>query len=251
MITPDDVLPRLDGVRRSGRGNIAECPAHRTLEFLLSNVYDRSELHHEHLADLRKSGLSAETIAMHKLRSVPPSMIDQLLGFAAPKVQSAYIIPFADPHGGWMDHVRMKVFPAITTEKGTIKYLQPRRSGVRIYFPFASLDQALHSDGALYIVEGEKKTLAVAQLGVAAVGIAGVDAWHIAGSRDLHPDFDDVGLRGRIVNVIPDGDVKTKPAVASAVRRLGAALAARGATAKLMHVPAGFKGIDDFLAAGA
>ena len=44
------------------------------------------------------------------------AMIDQLLGFPAPKITSAYVIPFPDPRGGWMDHIRMKVFPSITTD---------------------------------------------------------------------------------------------------------------------------------------
>ena len=83
------------------------------LDFLLSCLYDHDPLMADHLADLRKSGLTDETIARQKLRTVPPDMIDELLGFPTPRVVSAYLIPFPDPRGGWMDHVRMKVFPAI------------------------------------------------------------------------------------------------------------------------------------------
>jgi hypothetical protein len=71
------------------------------LEFLLCTVYDRSAPHPEHLADWRKSGLTDETIARQKLRSVPPDMIDRLLGFRASAVRSAYLVPFANPRGGW------------------------------------------------------------------------------------------------------------------------------------------------------
>src|SRR6266516_3494141 len=46
-----------------------------------SALYDRSDFHPEHLADLRKSGLADGTIAQQKIRSVPPHMIDKLLGF--------------------------------------------------------------------------------------------------------------------------------------------------------------------------
>jgi len=56
-------------------------------------------------------------------------------------------------------------------------------------------------------------------------------------------------VRGRAVNVIPDADVRTNPAVRRAVQRLGAALTARGAVAKLVLVPEGYKGIDDYLVA--
>jgi hypothetical protein len=89
----------------------------------------------------------------------------------------------------------------------------------------------------------------VAQLGLPAVGICGVEGWHLAGAHDLHPDLDDVGLRGRVVKVIPDADYPTNPAVRAVVRSLGRALDARGATAQLVRVPAGYKGIDDWLAA--
>jgi hypothetical protein len=220
----------------------------RELDFLLSVIYDAHRLDHPaHLADLRKSGLSDETIRRQKVSDVPPDMIDRLLGFPAPKVVSAYVIPFPDPRGGWLDHVRMKVFPSIETERGLVKYLQPRKSGVRIYFPLATLDAVLHSTETLWICEGEKKALALAQTGEPTVGICGIEGWHIGGSRDLHPDLDDVGLTGRLVKVIPDGDYRTNPAVHAAVQGLGRALAARGATPRVVYVPDGYKGVDDWL----
>jgi hypothetical protein len=207
------------------------------LSFLLSVVFDSEPLAPAHLADLRKSGLSDETIARQMIRTVPPDLIDQLLGFPTPQVVSAYVIPFPNPHGGWMDHIRMKVFPAIEPGRGTIKYLQPRGSGVRLYFPLVTLDDVFHSDAELWCVEGEKKALAVAQVGLPAVGFCGVEGWHLTGSRALHPDFDDVGLRGRVVKLLPDSDVATNPAVARAVHRLGDALSARGATPLLVRLP--------------
>jgi hypothetical protein len=113
------------------------------------------------------------------------------LGFEAPKIQHAYLIPFPDPRGGWMDHVRMKIFPTSEGEH-TTKYLQPKRSGVRLYFPVATLNAALRSADPLYLVEGEKKALAVAQTGLPAIGLCGIEGWHTRGSSALHPDFDDV-----------------------------------------------------------
>src|SRR5215831_14247018 len=105
------------------------------LDFLLSALYESAQLHPLHLADLRKSGLTDATIRQQKIRTVPPHMIDHLLGFSVPGVTSAYLVPFPNPRGGWMDHVRVKVFPSIETKSGTIKYLQPKHSGVRVYFP--------------------------------------------------------------------------------------------------------------------
>jgi hypothetical protein len=224
---------------------------HPHLEHLLSPAYGGS-LAPEHRADLQKSGLTDDTIAKQKIRSIPPAMFGQLLGFDVPKVTSAYLLPFPDSRGGWFDHVRMKVFPALTTDGGTIKYLQPKRSGVRIYFPLATLDGVLRSADPLYIVEGEKKALSVAQLGLPAVGLCGIEGWHVAGARELHPDLDDVGLCGRTIYLVPDADVRTNGAVHRAVHRLVDALGARGvAEAKLVLVPPEYKGIDDYLVATA
>src|SRR5262245_2432369 len=110
----------------------------RWLGFLLSDVY-AGALARDHREDCAASGLTDATIRTQRIRSVPPDMIDPLLGFPTPKVVSAYLLPFPDLRGGWLSHVRLKIFPALTTERGTIRYLQPRRSGARIYFPLATL----------------------------------------------------------------------------------------------------------------
>jgi hypothetical protein len=98
------------------------------LEFLLSPLYDRAPLASEHLADLRRSGLADTTIARQRFLSLPPVMVGRLLGFDVPAIRSAMLIPFPDPGGTFMDHVRMKVFPPLKGRRGrTIKYLQPPR----------------------------------------------------------------------------------------------------------------------------
>src|SRR5207253_2440973 len=106
-----------------------------------------------------------------KIIDVLTSMIDLLLGFAMLKVTSVYLIPFADLRGGWMDHVRMKVFLSITMEHNIIKYLQPQHSSIRIYFPLTTLDTILRSTEPLYIIENEKKSLSIAQLNLPTIKI--------------------------------------------------------------------------------
>lgn len=207
------------------------------LSFLLSPLYGVDPLAPEHLADLRRSGLTDETIARHKFRSVPPGMIGHLLGFDISAIRSAYLVPFADPRGGWMDHVRMKIFPSLTTRRGTIKYLQPCGSGVRLFFPLSTLDDALGSDKPLWLVEAEKKSLAVAQLGLPSVGFCGVEGWHRSRSSDLLNDFGSVRLCGRVVELVPDGDVQTNRAVRRGVERLAAELARLGASPRLVVLP--------------
>jgi hypothetical protein len=207
------------------------------LDFLLSCLYDPRPLAPEHLADLRKSGLTDETIAAQKFRSVPPGMIDKLLGFETPKVTSSYLIPFPDPRGGFMDHVRMKIFPTLETPNGTTKYLQPRHSGVRLFFPLAPLLRVLEGREPLWFIEGEKKALAVAQLSLPAVGFCGIEGWHVGGSSALLSDFAVIPLRGRVIELVPDGDVHTNADVLRGARRFADALRVAGARPRLVRLP--------------
>jgi len=217
------------------RGADAGMNAH--LEHLLSCVYD-GLLAPEHRADLAKSGLTDDTTAAQFIRSVPPSMIGRLLDFDLPAIRSALLFPFRSAAGGFMDLPRVKVFPPLRNRDGhQVKYLQPRGSSPRIYFVGAVLERVLTSDEPLWIVEGEKKALAVAQLGLPAIALCGVEGWHTGGSLDLLPDFDAIRLAGRVVEVVPDGDYQYNVNVARAVRRLGNALAARGAQPRVVLLP--------------
>ncbi len=207
------------------------------LELLLSDLYRDNSLAPDHLADLRRSGLTDETIRLHRIRSVPPSMIGPLLRFDIPAIRSAMLIPFPAPAGGFMDHVRLKIFPPLTSKDGqTVKYLQPRGSGVRLFFPLPTLPE-LGSHKPLWLVEGEKKALTVTQLGLPAVGFCGIEGWHLAGPQELIDDFDHARLMNRLVELVPDGDWRTNHNVARGTRRLAAALEARGASVRLVILP--------------
>ena len=207
------------------------------LGFLLSTVFD-GNLAPAHREDLERSTLTDAMIAGQFIRSVPLHLIPQLLGFDPRGVLSALLFPFRSPHGGFMDHIRVKVFPPLVDAEGhAIKYLQPRRSGVRLYFVGQCLDRVLHTDEPLWITEGEKKACCVAQLGYPVVGIVGVQGWHLKGSCLLLPDFDAIPLRGRVIELLPDSDYQTNPDVERAIRSLGYALAARGAQPGVRLLP--------------
>ena len=209
----------------------------RDFALLLSKAYD-GDLAPSHHADLKKSGLSQETIAAHYIRSVPPHMIGRLLGFDVPAVHSAYLLPFRSPDGGFMNHIRMKIFPALTSKDGhTVKYLGPRGVPPRVYFCAAALGEVLEGEAPLWCVEGAKKALAVSQLGLPTIGFEGVEGWHTKGSRALLADFDQIRLQGRVVELLPDGDYQTNPNVERAIRRFGAALAAQGARPRVVLLP--------------
>ena len=207
------------------------------LKLLLSDIYPGS-LAPDHLADLIKSGLTSETIQCQLIRSVPPWMISKLLGFDPNEVSSALLFPFHDPKGGFMDHVRIKVFPTFTGRDGqTVKYLQPKGSGVRLFFPITTMEEVLEGDSPIWLVEGEKKSLAVAQLGLPSVGFCGIEGWHRKGSKDLIPDFDHINLKDRVVELVPDGDWRTNLDVRRGAENLSHALTARGAQTRFVVLP--------------
>jgi hypothetical protein len=218
------------------------------LKFLLSPIYSGA-LAPEHRDDLQKS-VTDDTIQLHGFRSVPPSMIRPLLGWDSPRIRSAYLLPYPDPlqpdRMAWLDHVVLRLFPPFRPldahgqpTRGTIKYAQPKGTPPRLYFPRLGLVKVLSDpDIPLFVVEGQKKSLAVAETGRAAVGIQGIEGWHVAGSRALLPDFDLIPLQGRTVELVPDGDWRTNRNVERGVRRFVDALEQRGAHVRLVVLPA-------------
>jgi hypothetical protein len=231
------------------------------LELLLSRAYDGA-LAPEHHADLEKSALGQDIIAEQFIRSIPPNLIPKLLGFDIPAIRSAMLLPFRAAAGGFMDHVRLKIFPTLVkidrkeqdgrtrtrwiaesellasdTKHETIKYLQPRGSAPRLYFIQRCLRDVLESSAPVWLCEGEKKALYLAATGLPVVGFCGVEGWHLKGSRDLIADFDAIRLRDRIVEVLPDGDYRSNDNVKRAIRRFGVALAERGARPRAVLLP--------------
>lgn len=187
------------------------------------------------------SGLVPDLIGEQQLRSVPPNLIRPLLGFVPRAVRLALLFPFfdlADKQLGLVDFVRMKVYPTISDSEGhSIKYLQRKDTSPRLYAVKRVADAVRETTEPLYLVEGEKKAMAAAQRGYAAVGFAGIEGWHRKGSRQLLPDFDAIPLAGRLVNLVPDGDVQTNDNVARGVEHFADALDRRGARVRVVLLP--------------
>ena len=192
-----------------------------------------------HLADLRASGLSDETIRAAGVYSIRPR--DIKLFFSArkrvpPKIETALCFPY---QGG--EFARIKLFPALET----MKYSQPPKTSARLYIPFTV------NDGPLYVCEGEKKTLAAHQAGMNAVGIGGLWNWLTKGEPidDLkHIEWDD-----REVIVIPDSDVFHRQDLLKAVYAFGRELRERSALVSVAKIPQPTQekiGLDDYLVSG-
>jgi hypothetical protein len=111
----------------------------------------------DHMADLRSSGVTDDTIRGAGAYSIRPCDIAL---FFSPyrgvpvKIQSALCFPY---QGG--EFARIKLFPAL----GKMKYSQPPKTSARLYMPFPV------GPGDITVAEGEKKTLAAHQAGFNAV----------------------------------------------------------------------------------
>jgi len=207
-------------------------------------------LHPDHAADLRKSGLTHETIAAMGVYSVPPTDIPHLLGWNPPQVQSALAFPYPGTGG----FVRLKVFPPYQDKRShRVKYLQPKKTPTHLYI-LPAVEAILTNPAApLAVAEGEKKAAAMMQAGVMAVGVGGIWAWTEAKTHALVPELDRITWVEREVALYFDSDIWHRPELLNAVYALGKELEERGARmgVAIIEQPNGTEktGIDDFLVA--
>lgn len=202
-----------------------------------------------HLTDLKKSGLSEETIDKAGIFSVPPADINLELGYNIPGLSSMYGLFY------FKGFSRFKVFYENGNAEGKPKYLQRKGSGNRLYLP-ATLDREILKDTSkiLSITEGEKKTLKAIQEGIPCIGLTGLWSWSDGTpEKNLLKDFDAIEWKGRNVNLVPDNDFRLPERAGDlerAVKMLAYRLIDRGANVSIVILPAGKvepKGFDDYL----
>jgi hypothetical protein len=222
----------------------------------------------QHLADLRKSGLSDEYISLAGFRSATDqAKIARCLRWKAPPKQPGwgpcwtiqFVNPDGKPNGYW---VFKPDIPRTVGEK-PIKYENPKKNGDaafgnRCFFPPHS--RAVLTDAATPIIltEGAKKACAADQAGFPCIGLTGVWNWTLKKSGDdeerkLIPDLEAVTWKDRSVLICFDSDIAEKESVALAELHLCQTLADRGALVKVMRLPPGPDGskcgLDDYLSA--
>ena len=159
----------------------------------------------EHCADLKKSDLTDETIALMQVAGVPPSEIKLR------SVDSAYALPYFHLDGTPNDFRRWKLFPPIKTHEGTMRYWQPPNTSPHLYLPplLSWQHVATHPQTELTITEGEKKAAAACQRGVITAGIGGVWCWRTTldnGDTLILPMLDEFHWSNRSVLMCPDSD---------------------------------------------
>ena len=206
-----------------------------------------TDFHPDHLSDLRKSGLSDETINMMRVYSTRPADIPKLLGWNPEKAVSALAFPYPGSGG----FIRFKVFPPYADAKGTkVKYLQPKGSGAHLYVLPVVRSALKNPSLPLYFAEGEKKAAKAVQEGFPCVGIGGLWNWQEKG--EPIEELDAIALADREVFIVPDSDVWSRKDLQRAVYAFASELEKRGAIASVVVMPQEREeklGLDDFLVA--
>jgi hypothetical protein len=207
----------------------------------------------DHLADLRNSGLSDQQIGACGYYSLSdPTQVARLLNWKQPgHLGPCLAIPYRDRDGKATGFVRLKPDRPRTDRrsKKPVRYESPVGLGNRLYIPPGCTRAALadpHTD--LLITEGEKKAAKGDQGGFATLGLTGVYGFQKKsdktkkgereGARELIEDLTAIPWQGRRVFVVFDSDRDQKPQVRCAEWHLAQALAARGATVKVVRLPA-------------
>lgn len=121
----------------------------------------------DHVKDLEASGIKVETAREAGLYSATSVDLAKLLGFSLPDDTTGLVIPYAEN-----GHCRVRLYPPWKSEKGTMRYAQPRESGVKLYILPLARQAVSNLTIKLFITEGEKKALKACQEGLACIELA-------------------------------------------------------------------------------
>ena len=193
------------------------------------------------LADLRRSGLTDDTITLMACNGIRPKELP--LNGAV----SAYQLPYFNLDGSVNCFSRLKFVPEVLNANGKkIKYWQEKGSAPHLYLPPRVDWRRMAQDTAvpLIVTEGEKKAAAGCQAGLRVLGIGGAWNWTSTldnGDKLTLPMLDEFQWTGRPVGICPDSDAwhddKTGWNIRQAFFALAKALQQRGAIVRFVVLP--------------
>jgi hypothetical protein len=194
--------------------------------------------------DLARSGLRLEQAAIEAIFPTDDASSVNSDFAAAP----ALILPYHDAHGRPLTYMRggkavqfcrarYLVPPGFPLPRGR-KYDQPANSGTPPYFPRSYNWRAAERGnvGAVALVEGEKKSLAMVLAGIPTVAIGGVDNF-ADGSAALHPAIAGIARNCDDSYICFDSDIATNQNIQRAEDRLAGQLALLGSRVHPVRIP--------------
>jgi hypothetical protein len=233
----------------------------------------------QHLADLRKSGLSDDAIRAGGFFTTYGHRARELLawGDKQDSLGHCLAIPYRDAEGHPVPLLGADGKPVVSSDGKPLQYTRlkadnPRKvkSGkdkgraikyesrigapVLPYFPPGTLAALKDPSQLLLITEGEKKAAKADQEGFPCIGLGGVECWsrprpkgkggRAQGKRELIAELAAIPWEGRPVAIAYDSDLAEKRDVQWAEWSLAEALRERGALVKVARLPAGEPGED-------
>jgi hypothetical protein len=225
------------------------------------------DLTQQHYAMLKASAISDEVIKERGYRTIINSKDLQALGFSPVQERvPGLLLPLHSTDGQTPLYVYRPDYPRVIEDKKhreadgqykqkVIKYEMPKGAKMRLDVPLRCLTALGDPKIPLHVTEGIKKGDALASTGLCTVDVLGV--WNFLGTNDkggkvFLPDWRDIALNDRLVRIVFDSDVTTKPEVKKALDELTRLLQSRGAKVQIVNLPGGKNkvGIDDWLAEG-
>jgi len=216
----NDILSRLRGVRRSGGGWLALCPAHNDKRASLSvkQTHDQKILLYCHASCRTEDICAAIGLTMKDL-------------FAEQKRQSSSeILATYD----YKDESGKLVFQVVRMSGKQFRQRRPDGAGgwiwnlngvQRVLYRLPELTQAVKAGETIYVCEGEKDVLNLAKLGLAATTNAGgAGKW-----LDYHSDY----LKNANVTILPDNDEPGK----KHAEQVAQSLASKAKLIKILELP--------------
>jgi hypothetical protein len=201
-----------------------------------------------HLDDLRRSGITPETMQKAGVYSeTNPDEIQRMLGWSYydGSLSHCMVFPYRFPDESPLstgEVYRLKPDAPREDNDGVVKYEHTKGHSSRAYFPPNTLPVLYDPLTPLIITEGEKKALKADQEGFPCIGIGGVDCWSAKRTRadeprELMPDLANLPWQGRRVYICFDSDRAMNPDVRRAEKQLARALGRKGAEVKIVTLP--------------
>jgi putative DNA primase/helicase len=213
-----------------------------------------------HLVELRRSGLTDDTIRAAGIRSeVSPIKVAALLDWkrCSSKICPVMVFPFIDADGR-NGYSRIKPDRPRRIAGDPVKYESPRGQPNQIYLPPGVAGILDDPTCELLITEGEKKSLCATQSGFPCIGLVGVFGWKEKGRESFLPSLERIVWKDRSVYLVFDSDIVTNENVQAAESRLAILLQNRGAKVRVCRIPEGptdadgkpvKQGLDDYVVA--
>ena len=183
---------------------------------------------------LRDSAISDPVALARGARSIIDIAELKRLGFAPRQcLVPTLLLPVWGVSGGIVLHHHRPDAPRLDPKTGKIiKYEFPAKSTMCLDVHPHIREQVRDPKIPLWITEGIKKVGSAISHGLCCIGLLGVWNWrgtNKQGGKTVLPEWDEIALNGRVVNIVFDADFAFNANVFAALKRLHAFFKKRGA----------------------